>query len=98
MLVVSFLAAAFLAGCAGNNVVAEAVALKPVPRKLMRTPQVPKCELRDQQRDDIDVGEIEASRTCFREAEVISRKRLVGLQHAVRVREREIKKITDPGV
>ena len=45
--VTSIVFAAFLAGgCATNNVAVEPLAVKPVSPKLMRAPDVPKCELR----------------------------------------------------
>lgn len=82
----------FLSGCS-KQVVLEPVALKPVPSSMLRAQPAPKCG--DQVGDDatVHVGEILASRECYRGAEEISRRRLGALQRAVRSREQAAKKL-----
>lgn len=74
-----------LTACAGNNVVVEPVALKPVPAALMRSPGVPRCML--PARDSYDAREIIAYADCWTEAYHSLAVRTTGLQRAVAIRE-----------
>jgi len=78
--------AAFLVtACAGNNVVVQPVALKPVDARLMKSPGIPRCNLPD--RADYDPREVIVYAKCWEAAYHSIAARHIGLQRAVRTRE-----------
>jgi len=74
-----------LAACAGNNVVVEPVALKPVDARLMKAPGIPRCDLPN--RADYAPAEVIVYAKCWEAAYHSIAARHIGLQRAVRARE-----------
>jgi hypothetical protein len=82
------LAAFQLGGCASNNnVVAEVVAPRPIPARLIEAPDVPKCELPPNQ-PDYSPEEVKAHAKCWRAAYYQIFERYKGLAKAVMARQR----------
>ena len=81
------LAAFQLGGCASNTVVAEVVAPRPIPARLIEAPDVPKCEL-PSGRADYSPQEVIAYGECWRAAYDGIFERYKGLAKAVAARQR----------